>query len=366
MVKHLMAVAFVVGLALMLPACGNSAGTAGFGTIAVNAVSGHLSPTGGLVTLTGGDFSNAVGARAKVRLEATGGLTPFASGSSATAEVWGTITSPTTIDVTTPEAVVCGVDHIDLFVAVILESGVYGRSRNAIATLDAPTLTGFWGGSIFQAAVPSTWTLTGTGFGPVGGPVTVHWTSPTSIFSTGTSTTVVTLGTILDATTITGTSPEAAVCGTAFAAAEVDHVSFPNGSCTPPDTHVACSFLAPTLTSVANTQAGSPWVTLSTFAAAVPETFELTGTGFGPVGSVAQVRWRTPGVSSFQGGTSESTVVLGVVVSTTTIAGTSPEAQVCGGTVAEDVEMVVTLAGGSCSLPLDPAADLRAPTIAAI
>ena len=348
---------------------GSDAQLLAFGSITVTSVTGPVpGPTPTLMTITGGDYSELVGTMCTVRFTASSG-TPFLGGSSPTVDVPGTITSPTTIDVTSPPAVVCGPASITAFVTVILPSGVSGTSAGPIATFVGPMMTGITGGGVFPAAIQTPYTITGTGFGPVGALVKVTWTSAVAIFAHGVAMTVQTDATIDAATMISGLSPEAAVCGVAGVAATISKIQFPDGSCTPAANTLPVSFTAPTATTVVNTSGVAPHAGAAEFAAAVPDPFTITGTGFGPTGGTAIVTFTHPGAVLLFGGNpgNSSTIsVTGTIVNDTTITAlASPEALVCG-PVSELVNVTATMPGGSCTLPPGLPVSFFAPTITAV
>ncbi len=353
--------------------CGTQEVQGGFGSFTLTSVAPN--PVPGMIptpiTITGGDFSNMIGTVVDVEFAAPAGTIPFLGGTSDEVTVEGTITSATTIDTTSPRAVICGPTSVSAAVRVTLPSGVWGSSVVPLITFEAPTVTAFAaGGGVFPAAIPTPFTLNGTGFGDIGSPVTIHWrTTPAgagpAIFDNAAEQTIETEGIVASGTTITGTSPEATVCGVASVAAEIYRVSFQDGSCTPTGTSVAASFVAPTITSIVNAEPGGVLTGTNDFDAARPVDFSITGTGFGPTGGTAQVTFTAAAGTPFNGGTSLSVTVPGTIVNSTTVAGTSPMALVCGiASVASNV--VVTVPNGSCVLPPGPVADFLAPTFTSI
>jgi hypothetical protein len=323
------------------------------------------------VVINGGDFTQAVGTPVEVLFIATTG-TPFAGGTKDREAVVGTVTSPSTIAVTTPAAVICGPVAINANVMVTLASGVFGATAAPVIAFSAPSVTLISGGGTFPAAIPTPFTLTGTGFGPVGGMVTITWMSPASIFLGGAANTVTTPGTIMDPTTISGISPPAAVCGPGLTmqAASITQVAFPDGSCTPMAAPpLAVSFTAPTITNIDNdAMAGT------TFLATRSDPFTITGTDFGPLGGVAFVTFQStsaaPADMPFAG--NASIIVTGVVTSTTTITGMSPEATLVPASLptpatcfAQDAlaSVDVQLGGGSCTPAPFLSATFAGPTV---
>jgi hypothetical protein len=359
---------FVLACSGLAVGCGGGSPSQvlGYGSIAVTSISGPASgsaPTA--LTITGGDFSQLVGTSCTVRFRATSG-TPFHGGTSAEAEVTGTITSPTTIDVTSPGAVICGSASIMAYVTVLLPSGVSGTSATPIAVFNAPTLGSLGGGGMFPAAIPTAYTITGTGFGPVGGTVQVTWSSMASIFEGGAATSTQTSATVDSATMISGLSPETAVCGVPSVGAFITQIEFPGGVCTPTGTSLAVTFVAPTATAVTNASGAAPHSGNPEFAAALPEPLTVTGTGFGPVGGTAKVTFTHPGGTLVFGGNpgaSATATVDGTIVSSTSItAPASPAAFVCGN-ASEGVDVTVSLPGGSCTIPPGVPVTFFAPTI---
>ncbi len=351
--KSIVFAALAVSLAFGAAGCGSQSETGGFGSFSLTSVVPNpvpgMVPT--MVTINGGDFSNQIGTIVQVEWIADTG-TPFLGGTSQTATTTGTITSATTIDTTTPRVVICGPSSITAAIRVTLPSGVWGQSAAGFITFSAPTVTSFAGGGIFPAAVPTAFILNGTGFGDIGSPVTVHWSSPSPIFDAGASTTTTTTAVVASATTISGTSPLALVCGPVSIGATITRVSFQDGSCTPTAGPTpSATFVAPTITSVLNTGGGLDNGT-NGFAAAIPESFTVTGTGYGPLGGTATVNM-TAANTIFVNGTTTTTSVTGTITSTTTISvAGSALAAMCNnpaGLTTSNVTFEVTLPDGACT-----------------
>ncbi len=354
------ALCFVIGL---LGCAEGEKNVLGLGTLTVV---GYSSPTPALIpevdTITGTGFQELVGVPCTVRYTAAGGATIFDGGRSNTVDVIGTITSSTTCSCTSPIADICGPTSVFAFVTIILPSGVFGTSAAAIAEFVAPTavsIAGPGGGTAFPAAVPSAFVITGTGFGPIGGEVSITWTSGSALFEAGASLTTQTKGTIASAMTIAGVSPLALVCGVASVPATITNVQFnKNTICTPTGTAIPVSFAAPTITSTTNLSTVGVHAGTSApgeFAAAVPEPFRITGTGFGPVGGTAHVLWTNNAVllpPPFQNGTSNAVVVPGTIISSTVIEGVSPPAAFCSPTLPDGAGFshTVTMPDGACSI----------------
>ncbi len=216
-------------------ACGSSGSSAGIGTITLTAIDRDaIVGPGGQTPLTPGvpdtfpstptefvisglNFETLTGTTAEVTFTATGGATPFAGGTSATATVLGLVLedtlSPGTMLVagTTPAALVCGVATISATVEVRIESGVADDSTAGPAftiTFSAPVITAVvsdFVGSLTPTAV----TVTGSFFGPVG-PVTIRLESADgqAIFADGSTLSIDLQGDVVVAdTTIVFTTP---------------------------------------------------------------------------------------------------------------------------------------------------------------
>ncbi|MHC4549987.1 MAG: hypothetical protein ACYTEZ_14540 [Planctomycetota bacterium] len=345
------------GLALLLGlGCSESFTPATADLVAVSIDGPFPGTTSVAFTVTGANFGQIISDQATVAFTAAGG-TPFQGGTAATVEVTGTIVSDTAIEGMTPAAVIAGPASLSAEVRVTLPSGAqFGVGS---VTFLPPTVEDLEGTGVFPAAIPTAFTINGANFGPVNASVTIHLTSQDPLF--GNTTEIDVPGTIASATTITATSPLAAVCGPPSALATLDRITFPDGSTTPDGTAVEITFEAPTVASLANTAAGSPHETTAFFAAAIPESFTLTGTGFGPIGGTAQVEFRAT-TAIF--GTGVATTVPGTILSDTVIEGTSPEAAVCDGALA-DVEVSVRLPDGACT-PAPVAGALLAPTLVSL
>jgi len=350
--------------------CGSQSGIVGYGSFAVTSVAPNpvpgMIPTA--VTITGGDWSNVIGTQVEVKWVAPAGTIPFLGGTSNQTTSIGTITSATTIATVTPRAVICGPASLDVIVNITMPSGVWGSSVVPIITFLAPTMTSISGGGIFPAAIPTPFTITGTGYGDIGSPVTIHWRSTDAVvptpFDAGSSPTIETHGVVTSATTITGTSPLALVCGPATSSAEIYEIYFQDGSCTPTaNPPLPITFVAPTITAIVNNTTRALDAGTSQFAAAIPdEPFTITGTGYGPVGGAAQVTFTsTAATAIWNNGTSTSVTVQGTIVNSTTITGDSPPALMCAPGLASDAQNVtVVMPDGSCT-PAPTAATVFAP-----
>jgi hypothetical protein len=306
--------------------------------------------------VTGAGFGQVVSDQAKVTFTANAG-TPFEGGTEGTIDVTGMIGSDTLITGTSPLAVIAGPTQVVAEVLVTLPGGKPIAAGDV--TFLPPTATDVAGSGIFPAAIPTALTINGQNFAPLDGTVTIHITSADALWADTTETEI--QGLITSATTITSVSPLAAVCGPASSAATIDRISFPDGSTTPDGTALEITFQAPTVVSIANSALGSPHENTASFGAAVPETFNLAGTGFGPLGGTAQVEFLAAD-TIFAGQT--SILVSGTIVSDILIQATSPAAAVCNGPVA-DVAVSVRLPDGACT-PTPVAATLLAPTLATL
>jgi hypothetical protein len=308
-------------------------------------------------TVTGAGFGQIISDQANVNFTATAG-TPFKGGTAASTDVTGTIASDTLVTGTSPAAVIAGPASVSALVVLTLPGGTDIAAGEV--TFVAPKANRVVGSGIFPAAIPTAFTIEGEHFGPVGGTVKVHIMSADALWGGLMETEID--GTIASATTITSVSPLAAVCGPATSAATIDRITFPNGSTTPDGTALGITFEAPTVTSIANSALGSPHETTSSFAAAIPEAFDLAGTGFGPIGGTAQVEFLA--ADPIFAGAQISILVPGTIVSDVLIQGTSPAAAVCNGPTA-DVAISVRLPAGACT-PTPVAALLLAPTLATL
>ncbi len=267
--------------------------------------------------LTGTNFETDTGTTAIVTFTALGGATPFAGGTSATATVVGLVASPVLIGGTTPAVAVCGSANVTADVAVTLESGVSDSSAGSFTvTFAAPTVTGLAPDPV-DALIPATITVTGTGFGPVGGTANVRLaaTGAAPIFADGTIDGVDTIATITSPTAMTFTSPKATNnCSAAAMQANVT-VTLEDGACSLAGPGSLLTFAPPSLASIA-----PPTVPMT-----LPTAITLTGAGFAPVGASVAVRF-TAGTDLFEGNTSDVTEVVGTVTGATTITCVTPAA----------------------------------------
>lgn len=362
--------AFVVALgALALPACGGSGGGDGFsqgngnGQIVLTSIAPNPMQGCGphAFTISGQNFETVSGTTAQVtfRAIAPAGVYPFGGGSSDRATVTADVTSDTTIQGFTPPIVICGVAAITCEIDVMLESGVFATSTGSFTVvINAPTIASITPNPI-PAALPTPFTVTGTGFGPVGGPATVRFTGDNGalLWKDGTKNFADVIGTVVDANTITGITPIATVCGVAQIGASVQ-VFFPDGCCTLPTPAGFVSFVAPTVTSLS----------LNPVPAAVQQNgWQITGTNFGPAGTQATVRFVADNsFALFDDGTTQSIDVPALVggagpVQTLTL--TTPLAAVCGVAARSAAIRVISPYGSSCVQTATGFVTLNAPTI---
>ncbi len=355
--------------ALVAGGCGGSGGggfssSPGAGAISITAFAPATVPGGVPVafTITGTNFVTGTGTfGVPVRFHALGGATPFAGGTSDTADVIGTVVNSTTITGTTPAATVCGVASIAFEVTVVLESGVRSNtfsSGGGGLTFTAPTVASVAPNPI-PAEIPTVVTVTGTGFGPVGSTALVRFVSdgvPASppLFGDAADIETTAPGSVASSTTITLTAPLAAVCGVLSRTASIQ-VTLSNGSCSALAAGVL-TYSAPTLATTNN-----PSVPCLT-----PGAFVLTGTGF-PVGATIQLTFTQSGSANplFVNGTQTTTVVSGTVASATTITGTYPAATICGSATRTAV-VRAAFPAGSCADSPPTFVTFRAPQLTSI
>jgi hypothetical protein len=354
------------------------------------------------VTITGMNFGD-IGGTVDVSWRSTppgAGPLLFEAGSSMVTRTTGTVVSPTTITTTSPLALVCGPAITALPAQIFRIDFRDGGSCTPTAgpflavSFRAPRITavtntgvapylGTTGPAMFAAAIPEPYTITGTGFGPVGGTVEIDWTSAagTTIYNTATSSTTSVTGTIMSRTMITATAhPAAAVC-TVAADPQNLMVTMPDAACSPStiDGLGAATQIGPTVTVVANLDrpGGTTSGSGASFFGSIPETFQITGTDFGPVGGTALVTLTetvaAPNATPFAAGTSPTVTVLATITSRTTMQGTTPLATYVGADVGNPAATpcqfgsgaptwVALLEGGSCNVaPLAPGTTFDGP-----
>ena len=336
-----------------------SGGNGGSGTITISSVAPTVlngcAPTA--MTITGTGFQSVSGTTFTVGFHAQGGLTPFAGGASDTATATGIVTSDTTLSATVPPMVLCGVGTVTVAIEVVLESGVSVAGSGAVTfTVNPPTIGSIWAPSV-PAAIPTPFTITGTGFAPVGGAVTIRLTADggVNLFKDGTKPFADVQGIVTGATTVTGTTPIATVCGSASVGASAQ-LLFPDGCCTPVSAASFLTFVAPTITGVS---------TPVLQAAVADAAFAVTGTGFGQDGATALVRFVADGgIDLFSDGTAETIDVPAIVsAGGTTLQLRSPLAAVCGVLSRTASLRVVAPYGSSCVTTAPAFLTFLAPTI---
>lgn len=302
----------------------------GSGTITVTAFAPTTVP-GGVptpFTLTGLNFETVTGTTAQIIFHAFGGATPFAHGASDTATVIGNVTSGTTITGTTPAATVCGTPSVAFEVTVVLESGVRSLPfAGGIGGLNftAPTVTGTTPSSIPAINVPASISVDGTGFGPIGTTATVRFISSSGpMFGGGTLTETRATGTIASATSITVAPPRATICGVISATASIQVTLDATGSCSVAAA-AALTYVAPAVTAFATVGTGGG---ANIARQTLSNTFNVTGTGFGPVGQPVLVRFlaATPVFATANGNLVSSIDVASLITGITGIQGTTPTA----------------------------------------
>src|SRR5262245_38222294 len=207
---------FVTLAAVALPACGGggSSGdfTPGVGFITLTAF--NPNPLNGCApqgfSITGTNFATVTGTTAQVTFRAVDGTTPFAGGTSKTATVTATVLNDTTIIGVTPALEICGLLGLTLEIDVALESGVHASSSGSFFVTVLPPAVTTMSPSSFPAEIATPFTITGTGFGPFGTPVTIRFTGDSipNLFGHGTLPYVDVLGSVsIGNTEISAISP---------------------------------------------------------------------------------------------------------------------------------------------------------------
>lgn len=300
-------------LLLALTACGVSTndrfGVDTSGVIVTSITSPFVAASPTPFTITGANFSTAAGTDATVRFTATTG-TPFAGGTSATAEVPGTIVDNTTVTGTSPVATT-PMGTFTATVTVILPTTVEGTSATDIATFLGITVTSMAPNTV-PSDIPVPFTLTGDGFGPNGSMCTVTFNAVSGTpFLGGTASSISVPGTVDSATQISGlATPVAGAVGDVLASVGV---TLMNGSIGASAGGIV-TFLAPRATAVSPVFVDE----------AVPTAVTITGMGFAPNAGAATVSFEAPSGTPFAGGTASAISVLGTIVNDTTITCTSP------------------------------------------
>ena len=333
--------------ALVLTGCGGGSSNSSSATGGSFTVSSFAPvPVKGAVptafTITGQDFASLAtppGSLVTVRFTSTLG-TPFAGGISATADVPGTIASATSITGTSPLAVVSGM--VPAFVTVIFPTGLEGTSATAIAVFEGVSVDSI-APTMVPSEIPTAFTITGDGFGPVAGTATVDFFLPAGTpFLGGTAGVLTVNGTIDSSTSISGTTP---VAGAIAAIAAYVRVTLPDTS-TGASAAPLLTFEPPTLTSIAPT-----WVDAES-----PTALTLTGAGFSPAAGAVTVRLQALAGTPFTGGTAAFLDVPGTIVNATTITATSP---VSGLSNKQDPDVLVLFPSGAQAQGMSPLVTLE-------
>jgi len=366
---HTLAAVLSVLGASALTACGGSGGGDGFsqgagsGQIVLTSITPNPMQGCGphAFTITGQNFETVSGTTATItfRAIAPAGVYPFGGGASDRASVTASVTSDTTITGFTPPVVICGVAAVTFEVDVMLESGVFATSTGVfIGVINAPTIASITPNPI-PAALPTPFTVTGTGFGPVGGTAIVRFTGDNGalLWKDGTKNFADVIGTVVDAQTITGITPIATVCDVALVGASVQ-VFFPDGCCTLPTGAGFVQFAAPTLTTLS----------LNPVPAAVQQNgWVINGTNFGPAGTQAEVRFIADAAFPLFGDGTQQTIsipaVVGGVGPAQTLTLTTPLAAVCGIAARSAAIRVISPFGSSCVQSAAGFVTFQAPTI---
>ena len=212
---------------------------------------------------------------------------------------------------------------------------------------------------IVPGGTPTAFTITGTNFETTTGTtarVIFHALGGATPFDGGSDAFAEVEGSVVSDTSITGTTPAATICGVVAIAFEVT-VILESGVKSNTFTGGGLSFTAPTVTSV----------TPSSIPAEIPTTITVNGTGFGPTGGSATVRFISDGGFVLFGHASQTeTLVQGSIVSATAITVLAPLAAVCGAATRTASIAVSLNATGSCSTAGTGVLTYVAPTIASI
>jgi hypothetical protein len=361
-IRRLVAASAAVAVAAALSACGGSgpANSVGFGGITLTSI--VPSPLLGCApqpfTITGTGFETLTGTTVQVRFVATGGATPF--GGSTTAVVIGNVTSDTTITGTTPAMEICGIAAITFDVDVTLESGVstIGTGGGISVTAGAPAITSISPNPI-PAAIPTSFTLTGTGFGAAGTQVTIRFTSanPGDLnFDDGTANFADVHTTVTSDVSITAESPVARACTADFTASV--QLIYPDGCCSVPTGTGFVTFLAPTLALMTGQ---------FTTTGLVSTPLTLSGANLGVAGEIATLRFESDAdLPIFAGGTSSSIEVPATLLTTATFSFVLPTATQCGLPTTTVNMRFTSPRGGSCVQSLAAYGTYNAPTVASV
>lgn len=318
-----LAVLAALVVCLVAAGCGGASTTTGAGSMTVTSITPSTIPgaIGAPFRIGGTGFAQVVGPTAEVTFTASGGATPFANGTAASTTLAVTFQADGTFAGTMAPACVLGGGSLSLAISLKLPSGVVSGPSAVTLTLEGPSVTAFVPVAPIVCGNPP-FTVTGTGFGPVGGTAIVTFTAPTPTtpFLGGTSSTlVVANANIVSSTEISGLVPDPGVAGPVAATVTIQN---PCGSVATGGGGVVASFATPTVTAFAPL---GPIVCPST-------PFTVTGTGLGSPGDTATVTFTAPPATTpFLGGTSNTLVVVGAnVVNATTISALAPDPGVSG------------------------------------
>jgi len=355
--QRILALALSLGAMPVLAACGGSGAGAGniqspgLGTMTLISINPNLIQGCGPTpfVLTGTNFNSVAGLTARITWRATApaGATPFLKGTSDRVTTFATVTSDTTIAGITPPVVLCGIPNITVEIDVALESGVSATSAGVfVITINAPVITAI-NPNPLPAAISTPFQITGTGFGPVGGPVTIRFTGDNNalLFNDGTKNFVDVIGVVTSSTLIDARSPIATVCGTnAVTLAQLGaaiQLFFPDGCCSAQTAPGFVNFTAPVITSLVPNSVPAELNNVAV---------TLNGANFGPPNTVATVRISGDNnVALFNDGTLNSIDVPGLINgASNAITFISPTATVCGVASLPATIRVIAPYGSSC------------------
>lgn len=270
-----------------------------------------------------------------VRFTATAG-TPFANGTSATFQTEATVDSDSQVRGTAPASFANA--DVDATVEVILADGSVIASDGPVTNIVFQQILGMTPPSVSSGVTPP-FTITGQGFQPPLGLVTVRFTSIAGTpFAGGSSASITTIGTVENDTTITGLFPDGQV---AF------------------DTDATVTVILPDGAQISSSGPLVHWIPIPTVVAFSPSTipggqmvpFTVTGTAYAPSGSTATITLEAVTGTPFFGGTSSTVSFPGTVIGPTEIDGTTPP---LNPSVAGLAYVRVTLQGGSTAISATP------------
>jgi hypothetical protein len=215
-----------------------------------------------------------------------------------------------------------------------------GSSGSFTPGVGVITITGFSPNPLLGCA-PQAFTITGTNFETVTGTTaTITFSSAVATpFAGGTSKTATVIGNVVNDTTITGVSPQIDVCGPLGLTIDIS-VMLESGV-QASTSGGAILVLPPAITAF----------TQNVFPAEIPTAFSVTGTGFGPTGGTATIRFTgTSVVNLFGHGTLPYVDVIGTITSNTNIDALSPIATVCGA-ASQTADVQIFFGQGCCTAP---------------